>query len=84
MYRLQRQYNSTVGLTLVFFKRYNSPFCCGKNKSSDNPVREEWPISFSLGGNDKNLGESFAWGLSKNEQTQFFDSQMYLPVILTP
>ena len=33
------------------------------------------------GGNDKNLGESFAWSMSKDEQIQFFDSQMYLPVI---
>ena len=33
------------------------------------------------GGNDKNLRESFAWSMSKDEQIQFFDSQMYLPVI---
>ena len=30
------------------------------------------------GDNDENLGESFAWGMSKIEEIQFFDSQMYL------
>ena len=33
---------------------------------------------------DKNLEKSFAWDVSKNEQIQFFDLQMYFPVILTP
>ena len=37
-------------------------FCWGKNRSSENTVWEEWVISFCLGGTDKNLGESFAWG----------------------
>ena len=32
----------------------------------------------------KNLGESLLRGMSKNEQIQFFDSRMYLPVILIP
>ena len=37
-------------------------FLLGKNRSSENTVREEWVISFCLGGYDKNLGEGFAWG----------------------
>ena len=28
--------------------------------------------------------ESFDWGKSKNEQIQFFESQLYLPVTLRP
>ena len=50
------------------------PFCWGKNRSSENAVREEWAISFCLWGNDKNLGTNFTWGMSKNEQIHFFDS----------
>ena len=49
----------------------------GKNRSLGNAVWEEWIVSFCLRGNDENLGESFG-GMSKNEQVQFFDSQMYL------
>ena len=45
-------------------------FLLAKNRSSENGrrngrnewVREEWIISFCLGGHDKNLGESLAWG----------------------
>ena len=39
------------------------------------------------GGNDKNLrtwGRVLLGGMSKNEHNYFFDSQMYLPLILTP
>ena len=36
------------------------PFCWGKNRSSENAVREEWVIFFCLEGNDKNLVKSFA------------------------
>ena len=37
--------------------------------------------SFLLpGGNDKNLGKVFLGDMSRNEQIQFFVSQMYLPV----
>ena len=42
-----------------------SPFLLGKNRSSENPVREKWVISFCLGragGNDKNMGERFSCG----------------------
>ena len=46
-----------VGLILVPPR----PFCWGKNRSSGNAAREEWVISFCLGGNYKNLEESFAW-----------------------
>ena len=30
--------------------------------SSENAVLVEWAIPVSLGDNDQNLGESFAWG----------------------
>ena len=40
--------------------------------------------NFPLSGIDKNLEESFTWGMSKNEQIQLFDSQMYFPAILKP
>ena len=30
--------------------------------SSENAVWEDWAIRVCLGDNDKNLGESFAWG----------------------
>ena len=53
-----------------------------EEKSSENAVQEEWIISFCLGGND-NLGRVLLGSMSKNEHVQFFDSQMYLPVILT-
>ena len=36
------------------------PFLLGKNRSSVNAVQKEWVNSFCLGGNDKNLRESFA------------------------
>ena len=38
----------------------------------------------SLGSNNKNLVEIFAWAISKNKQIQYFGSRMYLSVILTP
>ena len=57
------------------------PLYWRKNRSSENAVREEW-VSFSLGGgggNDKKtLGRVLLEGMSKNEQIQFFDSQIYL------
>ena len=37
------------------------PFCLGENRSSENAVRQEWVISFCLGGDDENLAQSFAW-----------------------
>ena len=37
------------------------PFSSGK-MSSKNAVREEWTIPVCLGDNNKNLGESSAWG----------------------
>ena len=46
-----------------FFNSITPPsFLLGENRSSENAVWEEWVISFSLGGNVKNLKESFAWG----------------------
>ena len=60
-----------------------SPFLLGTNRSSENPVWEELVITFCFGGNDKNLGEGFFAAMSKNEQIQVFDLQMYLSVILT-
>ena len=32
----------------------------------------------------KTYGRGLLGGISKNEQIQFFDSQMYFPIILTP
>ena len=42
-----------------------------------------WVISSCLGIMIKTRGRVFLGGMSKNELIQFFDSQMYLPVILT-
>ena len=56
------------------------PLCWRKNRSSENAVWEEW-VSFSLGGQGvmiKTLGRGLLGGMSKNEQMQFFDSQIYL------
>ena len=51
-----------------------SPFLLGKNRSSENPVWEEWVISFCFGGNDKNLGEGFSCG----HQYKWTDSSFWL------
>ena len=75
--------NALVNFGNFFSSIILSPLSAQEKVSSENGVREEWAISFCLGYNDKNLGESFAWGMGKNEQIQFFNSQMYLPVILT-
>ena len=61
-----------------FFNYIISPLSSQEKISSENAVREEWAIPVCLGDTDKNLRESFAWGMSKIEQIQFFDSQMYL------
>ena len=57
------------------------PLCWRKNRSSENAVWEEW-VSFSLGRGRgvmiKTLGRGLLGGMSKNEQIQFFDSQIYL------
>ena len=39
-----------------------SPLSPQEKISWKNAVREEWPIPVCLEDNDKNLGESFAWG----------------------
>ena len=36
------------------------PLSAQEKISSENTVRKEWAISFCLGDNDENLGESFA------------------------
>ena len=38
---------------------------------------KEWAIPVCLEGNYKNLGRVLLGGMIKNEQIQFFDSQMY-------
>ena len=55
------------------------PFCWGKNRSSENAVREEWVISFCLGVMTKTWGGGgfLLEGMSKNEQIQLFDSQKF-------
>ena len=60
------------------------PFCWVKNRSSENAAREEWVITFYLGVMIKTWGRVLLGDMSKTEQIQFFDLQMYLPVILTP
>ena len=61
------------------------PFLLGKSRSSENPAREEWVISFDLEEEVmiKTWGSVFLAVMSKNEQIQVFDLQMYLSVILT-
>ena len=55
------------------------PLSAQEKISSENVVREEWAIPVCQGDNDKNLGKSLAYGgMSKIEQIEFFDSQMYL------
>ena len=56
-----------------------SPFLLGKNRSSENPVREEWVISsrFFFGGEGgvmiKTWERVFLAAMSKNEQIQVFE-----------
>ena len=55
------------------------PFCWGKNRSPENAVWEEWKFPFCVGGRGvmiKTWGRVLLWGISKNEQIEFFDSQM--------
>ena len=44
-------------------------FSWEEKRFSENAVRVKWVISFCL-------GEIFAWGMSKNDQIQFFDPQI--------
>ena len=85
--RLQRWSNLSNTLVVLILVIFSAPYPFshwGKNRLSENAVWEEWEILSYLWGNDKNMGESFARGMSKNEQILLFDSQMYLQVILTP
>ena len=97
MWRLQIWWNSSklVTNTLVNFGNcFNyiilSPsFCSGKNAvwkkaiSSENTVWEEWAIPVCLGDNDKNLGESFAWGHEWNWADSIFWLTNVFAVVLT-
>ena len=58
------------------------PHSAGEKKIFRKRCLEGMGNSFCLGGNGKNLGRILLGSMSKNEQIQFFDSQMYLPVIL--
>ena len=58
------------------------PFCWEKIQKMLCGGNGKFPPAWSV--NDKNLGEIFALGHSKNEQIHFFDSQMHFLVILTP
>ena len=55
-----------------------TPFWCRKNRSSENAVKEEWVLFFCLGVMITTWGRFLIEGMSKNEQVQFFDSQIYL------
>ena len=53
-------------------------FLLRKKYLVENAVVVEWTIPVCLGDNDKNMGRVLLGGMSKIEQIQFFDSQMYL------
>ena len=89
--RLQRWWDLSRLLTNIFVNFGNffnsiilSPFLLRKKYLQKT---EEWAIPVWLEDNDKNLG-GWGWGggggrvlpegMSKNEQIQFFDSQIYL------
>ena len=66
-----------------FINLLPTPFCLGKKRSLENVVQGEWVIFFYLGLMMKTWGRVFLGVMSKNEQIQFFESQMLLPMILT-
>ena len=82
---MQRCWNLSKLVTDTFVNFGNSfssiilyPFVLRKKISSKNAVREEWAIPVHLEDNDKKTwGRVLLGGMIKNEQIQFFDSQMY-------
>ena len=69
MQRLQRWWNLSKLVTDTFVNFGNSfnsiilfPLSPQEKISSKSAVQDEWAILVCLEDNDKNLGESFAWG----------------------